>query len=86
MHLMVSGFTILGQLAMPLQQGICALTGLNWVINSPINLFGHAKAHLFPSIIQQHIYHFLDIENQFREQITDFFANKGTKIETEEEM
>ena len=39
MHLMVPGFIILGRLAMPSQQGICALTGLSQVINPPVDFY-----------------------------------------------
>jgi hypothetical protein len=89
MHLMMPSFTILGRLAMPSQQGICALTGLIQVINPLVDFYARLK--LIPSsghdhIVQERIYHFLDTDNRFRAQIADLLASKGTEIEIEEEM
>jgi hypothetical protein len=87
---MVPGFTILGRLAMPSQQGICALTGLSQVIKSPLVDF-YARLELIPSpgcdrIVQERIYRFLDTDNRFRAQIADLLARECTEIEVEEEM
>jgi hypothetical protein len=40
----------------------------------------------YDRVIQKRIYHFLDTDNRFREQIADLLANKGTKIGIEKEM
>ena len=55
MHLMVPGFTTLGQLAMPSQKDICTLTGskMSQVI-SPSIYFDHCKAQPFPRLWSYH--------------------------------
>ena len=89
MHPMVPGFTILGRLAMPSRQGICALTGLSQVINPLVYFFARFRFISSPGydhIVQERIYKLLDTDSRFRAQIDDLLANGGTEIEIEEEM
>ena len=88
-HLMVPGFTVLGQLPTPSQTGICALTGPNQVINFLVSLYHGLRPILFPGydqLIQERIHYMLDTSVRFRKQMDFFLANDDGEVEIEEGM